>query len=194
MFPIGSPSSTAVKGTFLSPDDAERNLLLDYERGGIHLNDPSNGLNFQDWKMWYDDSAVKLSTVANTDISTVFTAGLVTELSFTFDQNMRLAMVYVQNTVAKLRWYDPIIAAVITDTLHGARSPMIALDDKRERLLQGSDIIVGYIKENAVYYKLQRERFINEHHLADLPPGTQRMLSFGMTSQNRFEVIVKTDG
>lgn len=196
MFPPGSPSSVSVHGAFLAPDDAERNLLLDYERGGVHVNDPSAGLNYQDWKMWYDGTAVKLSTVSDTDVSTVFTAGLVTELAFTFDQNMRLAMVYVQAGVAKLRWYNPLVNAIVTDTLFGATSPMIGLDDKRERFLQDSDIIVGYVKDGAVYYRLQRERFITEHHLADLPAngGTHRIMNFGMTSRGRFEIAVKTEG
>lgn len=196
MFPPGSPSSIPVKGTFLAPDDTDRSLLQDFERGGIHLNDPSAGLDYQDWKMWFDadNNAVKLSTVANTDLATVFAASQITELSFTFDQNMRVAIAYVENTIAKLRWYDPITHTTVTDVLQGARSPLIGLDDKRLRSLQTSDVIVCYIKENAVYYRLQRERYIDEHHLQDLPPGRHQLLNVGMTSQNRFEVLARTDG
>lgn len=194
MFPEGSPSSSYVRGAFLAPDDADRSLLMDYERGGVHLNDPSQGLDYQVWKMWYDadNSQIKLSTLANTDETVVLTSGQITELSFTFDQNMRLAMVYVENTIAKFRWFDPIQNAVVTDVLQGATSPMIALDEKRSLQLSDSDIVLAYVRDGSLYYRLQRERFLTEHALAALPPGVSRIMNLGMSSQNRVQVLVKT--
>lgn len=194
MFPEGSPSSNYVRGTFLAPDDADRSLLLDYERGGIHLNDPSEGLSFQTWKMWYDadNSQIKLATLTNTDETVILTSSQITELSFTFDQNMRLAMVYVENTIAKFRWFDPIQNAIVTDVLQGATSPMIALDEKRNRQLTDSDIVLGYVRDGSLYYRLQRERFAVEHLLSALPPGVSRIMNLGMSSQNRVQVLVKT--
>lgn len=195
MLPIGSPSSTPVKGEFLSPDDATRSPLIDYERGGVHLNDPSQGLDYQNWKVYYESGSVKISTVTNTDVTILFTADLITEVSLAFDQNMRPAVAYVQDGVAKYRWFDPFLNAIDTIVLTDAKSPMTGLDDKRFRLLSDSDIILCYLKSNALYYRLQRERFIIEHLMGPIPiASVQQITNVGMTTRNRFEIVVKTQG
>lgn len=192
MFPPGSPSTQYVQADFLSPDEVIRDPLIDYERGGIHLNDASQGLDVQDWKAWYDGTSIKVSTVTNTDVTTVVTAALVTYVSLAFDQNMRLALVYVANGITKLRWFDPVANAIVTDTIDNANQPMISLDDKREISVSTSDLVLVYIRGDVVYFRLQRERFIIENTYATLNPGIHTVLGMGLNRQNRFQIYIRT--
>lgn len=198
MFPAGSPSSTPVIADYLAPDNiivprAER-LLLDYEMGGIHLSDPSVGLQYQQWKMWKAvDNNIKVSTITDTDITTIFNSPLTTELSFTFDQSMRLAMTYVENTTAKYRWFDTFLGATVTTSIpDGAYSPVMALDDKRPENGGNSDILLIYLRGNACYYRLQRDRFLIEYLYANIPPGVSRIVNWGMNKQYRFQIQIHT--
>lgn len=196
MLPAGSPSTVVYRSPFVAPDDTDRDLLTDYERGGTALNDPSLGLNVKSWKCFYTKATgdVKISNVNGGQLSTVFNAPQITELSFTFDQNMRPTFAYVQATVAKLRWYDSVIGATVTDIIPGAvRSPFLALDERRDLLLGNGDMILAYIRDGAVYYRQQRDRFTQEYLLLDtLPAGTSRIIALGMARNGRFQVQVRT--
>lgn len=196
MLPPGSPSTTVYSAAFVSPDDTARDLLTDYERGGTALNDSSLGLNVKNWKCAYNKLTgnVQISNVNGGQLSTQFNAAQITEISFTFDQLMRPTFAYVQATVAKLRWFDSVIGATVTDIIPGAvRSPFLALDERRDVLVGDSDMILAYIREGAVYYRMQRERFTEEHLLlATLPPGASRIIALGMARNNRFQVQVET--
>ena len=52
--PEDIPSSIAVGGLYLSPDDQLTTALVDYEQAGVDFNDPSGGLQFQTWRAWWD--------------------------------------------------------------------------------------------------------------------------------------------
>lgn len=196
MLPPGSPSTAVYSAPFVSPDDTTRDLLTDYERGGTALNDASLGLNVKNWKCAYNKLTgdVIISNVNGGQASTQFNAPQITEISFTFDQLMRPTFAYVQATVAKLRWFDSVIGATVTDVISGAvRSPFLALDERRDVLVGTSDMILAYIREGAVYYRQQRERFTEEHLLLDvLPAGASRIVALGMARNNRFQVQVET--
>ena len=48
--PAGGLSSSVVAADLLEPDNWRRpSLLVDYELGGVALNDPSQGLQVQPW-------------------------------------------------------------------------------------------------------------------------------------------------
>ena len=49
MLPGNVPSTVAVPSEFLSPDDQVSSPLIDFERGGVALNNSSLGLNYQNW-------------------------------------------------------------------------------------------------------------------------------------------------
>ncbi len=196
MIPAGSPSSVPRVAEFVSPDDTERDLLTDYERGGTALNNAALGLNVKSWRCYYDKASkeVRISNVNGGQQSVAFVADQVTELSFTFDQLMRPMFAFVQATVAKFRWFDPIVAATVVDIIPGAvTSPFLALDDRRDVLVGNSDMLLFYIRDGGVYYRMQRERFSEEHQwAASLPPGRSRILRVGMNRGNRFQVQVQT--
>lgn len=178
---------------FLSPDNSERELLIDYERGGIHLNDPSMGSDYQDWIVVYEAGSVKVRTRAGTDESVIFTGPNVTEVSLTFDQNMAPAVAWVQNGACYFSRFDSIIGATVVDAFFGATSPFLSLDDKRLTMQGISDVLFAYIRAGALYFRVQRERFNVEHFFATLPVGASRIMNMGMGRNGRFEFYIKTE-
>lgn len=197
MLPPGSPSSSARSADFLQPDDGDRELLLDYEYGGIELNDASRGLDYTKWKIQYvkaESNAMKVSYLDGSHMTTVFnTSDEVTEVSLSFDQNMVPIIVYVMLGVTYLRWFDSTLGAITTTIIAGAISPMVSLDDKRLFNQGQSDVILGYLRNKRLYYRQQRDRFLIELDQGAVPTlGTSRLTNLGMSRTNRFQAKIVT--
>lgn len=193
MFPDGSMSSQAMAAMFLSPDDVTRlnNLLQDKELGGIALNDPSEGLTYQVWDVYYDGTDVRLHNEGGYD-EPIISSAFVTEISLSFDQNMRPAIVYVDATVTKLYWYDSEAAAQVTSIIPNCNSPMLGLDTKRIEFTDISDIMLVYLNGLNVCYRTQRERFLIEHVIGTTVSLTARILGAGMNKGNRFQIYIRS--
>lgn len=198
MFPPNEFSTVPRPGTFLSPDDAERDLLQDFEYGGIGINDPSQGLRVKVWSAFYTKATkeVRLRTLDGAVNSLIFSVNNLTELSFAFDQNMQPAFAYMQDGVMRFRWFDSVPATIVTTQYAGATSPFVTLDDKRRERTGESDILLAYLRAGGAYYRLQRERFAVEHAIPVTIPadGVSRITNFGMTDKNRVELLIQTVG
>ena len=130
--PLNILSSPAVPAELLFPDNVSRTeRKVDYERGGIELNNPSQGNNFQNWRLRIDENKVLVSPEPYETIETLlFTAVGITEASLAFDQNMAPAVAYIQAGQAKLWWYDSSVPGRVTTTLAaGITSVYLTLDD-----------------------------------------------------------------
>jgi hypothetical protein len=169
------------------------NRTTDYELGGIGLNDPSAGLQYQIWVATYDPDTGDVSLEAPNTVQTViFNALEVTELSLAFDQNMRPFFAFVQNGQAKFRWYDTVLGANrITDLDPSDISPRCCLDDKRElQVTQGNvDIILAYVRNNNLYYRQQRDRYEVEYLLKEEVNGV--LLRVGMNKEYRLQFYLE---
>ena len=191
--PEDTYSSLAVSSLFLPPDDqAGGSLITDYELGGVALNDPSLGLRVKTWRAWFDksDGWVYLQGGSDTPIQLLQDSSI-TELSLAFDQNMNVALAYMAGETCKLYWYDSLIEDYTTTTFAGARSPRVALDDKRPVLLGSSDVILAYIRAGTLYYLQQRDRYTVEYELRTDIPDSQRLRNIGMNRNLRmqFEIV-----
>lgn len=197
MLPPGSPSTTPTRGTFLAPDDVDRALKQDYELGGIALEDASLGLQYQLWRLTFNETTkdVELQPNAGGSMTVMFNSPQLTELSFTFDQLMRPLIAWVEDGVVKLRWFDPIAGAIITDAYFGVSSPFMCLDERRPLLIGSGDALLAYIRNGRVYYRQQRDRFDTEIALGDvtLPEGRSRIINFGITNKLRLQATIKTE-
>lgn len=162
-------STLLVEGHFLQPDNLENQLLMDYERGGIGLNDPTEGLFVQDWVCRYAPATGDVTVSADNWPSTVvFNRPLITELSFTFDQNMQPFVTFVQDGVAKFYWWDTNISSfTFSDLPANSITPRCCLDDKRYTQADSSDIILCYVHSGALKYRQQRDRYTIEYTLDD---------------------------
>lgn len=188
LLPICNPAG------FLSPDDRIRvDRTIDYELGGIALQNISQGLKYQIWTIEVQGSDVVLypeNDPTNTII--LFTESFISEIALAFDQLMNVVVTYVASGTAKLRWYNTNVENYVTTTLSGgSRSPVIALDDKRANATStgNNDILVFYIRGNTVYYVQQRDLYGVERVLYNFTGTSNTYIRrVGMDSNDRMRL------
>ena len=194
--PGNALSSIPVISALIAPDNGERtNLLEDFERGGVALNDPTQGLDVRTWRAWSTDGTdIRVAPLPGGAPVTVVISGAVniTELSLSFDQNMGPTLAYVESGDTKLRWFDSVSNTIVTTTWPGAASPLLALDDKRSVAGNYNDVIFGYIRAGQVCYRQQRDRYEVEYVLGAAPGVGARLLQMGMGVNNRMQFKVTT--
>lgn len=163
--------------------------LIDYEMGGVALNDVSQGLQVKLWTLYMvgDDVTISAPDVAPT---VVFTAQNITELSLAFDQSMQPVIAFVQAEEARLYWYDTTVPGYTTTIFPDATSPRVALDDKRPQFVPLSDVILAYVKDNNLYFRAQRDRYLIEYLLKTNVNAS--LVTIGMTTNLRFKFKMKT--
>lgn len=191
MLPEHALSTIPIIAPFLFPKDLPPNAIVDYDLGGVALNDPTQGLMVQAWKGRVKigvnyEGGVYISAANYPEQLHYSAAGLI-NVSLTFDQNMNPAIAYMQDGTAKLRWYDTTILAYDVITLPaGSQYPRVCLDDKRDMQTATSDILLVYTRSGKLYFREQRDRFLIEYQLYD---GVQLdIVMFGMTRANRMQL------
>lgn len=188
-------SSTACPAYFLRPDDRareEQGLLVDYEYGGVAIQDPSQGLRVRVWKLWVDVEAVRIAPLdALGSATTLFSGAGITEVTLSFDNNMMPVVAYLQNDDLKLRWFDLSQSPpryVTDDFGPGIATPYLAFDDKRPQFIGASDVMLFYVRDRKVWVRLLRERWTVEYEWADIPDHAGRILAAGMSRGNRMQL------
>lgn len=152
-------------GTILPDDNRFPVGLVSRERGGVALNDPSQGINSYVWTAVADETTGKVVLTRDGARSTTLGIfGPLRSISLAFDQNMQPALAYVNFARdCKLYWYDSTVPGYVTLTMPaGARDPCLTFDDKRTELITGADILLFYTIGTNLYYRQQRERFTVE--------------------------------
>lgn len=185
--PNNQLAATPVPSGYLSPDDHARvNTLYDYERGGVALNDASDGLLGYDWKVWVEGDDILLARAPYDSPTTLFTAAGTTWVSLAFDQNMRPNVAYMQAGACKLWWYDTTIPGATTTTFADCASPMLCLDDKRQGADSYNDVLFFYVRAGSIRYRQQRDRYTTERDLTAVPDGY--ILQVGMAQNLRVQI------
>lgn len=189
--PENKLSDIPVLAPMLTPDDLPFDHFLSYEKGGIDLKDPTQGLQVRDWLCYYSESTGKFILRSEPDKEYTILEDLydVQSMDFTFDQNMNFILTYeLPNLVCKLHWFDAETQDYVISTFTGCRSPRLTLDDKRQQTLLFSDILFLYIKENGdLMFRQQRDRYMTERILRGGFPADQHLLRIGMTKNFRVQ-------
>lgn len=191
MLPDDSASSIAVPDLMLAPDSYVTSPLVDYEMGGVALNDASQGLRVKTWQLYVAGNTVTVKPEGG-NATALFSRAGISELALAFDQNMRPAVAFLQSQRLYLYWFDSQSGGFVFTSFGAATSPRLALDDKRpSQLGPRSDIILAYIRDDALWYRQQRDRFLIERKLRDnLVPGTRlRAMGMGKALRMQFELI-----
>lgn len=187
-------SAVAAPAAFLSPDDDGRPArTIDFERGGIALNDPSAGLNYQNWRLRVVGNDLLVSPDPYTVETTVLTVASVNECALAFDQNMNPTIAYVVGTQAYLYWYDTALEAMTTTTLASdVRSPFLSMDDKRDAAtsMGSNDVLLFYLRSSQLCYRQQRERYQTERVLKTFAGPRVTISKVGMNAGNRLQVEI----
>ncbi|CAM4095104.1 hypothetical protein [Acinetobacter pragensis] len=179
MLPNNALSSQPVISEFLT--QWRDNPLIDFELGGIALQDSAAGLNQILWTCSYEDGFIKLSHDQHEQ--TVLNVENVTALSLGFDLSMRPVIAYLVDEHCYLWWYDTSVSKqIITDLGSGITFPQLSLDERRSVQSSNADVILTYIRNSKMYMRLQRERFQIEHEIT----RAKRLIQTGSMKNNRF--------
>lgn len=187
------PNDTLVeldKASFLPPRNKSQKPTASWELGGVALSNTSEPMQYN-WYGYVQAKAIYLQRSGTEPVTVLGFAGDVTEMSFTFDQNMRPTIAYVEDAVAKLYWYDSSAAKNVLTLYPTITNPRLSLDDKRNFNIGNSDIIFAYVTDyNRLCYRLQRERYGIEHVLLTDDKSTMmkplELITIGMSTENRF--------
>lgn len=169
MNPVVTLIQPAITSPLIYPDNLTSTALQDWQLGGIGLSDPSQGLEYQAWELnvlgQTINTAVYLSA-PNTPATQIFALANLTWARLAFDQNMKPVISYVAGGQAGFYWWDPTIPGItFTNLPSTANNPCVTMDDKRalSTLLGSNDIVMTYVNNTNLCYRLQRERYQTEH-------------------------------
>lgn len=140
--------------------------------GGVGLSNPTKGLQLQTWSGYVANVGLSNSSVylfaQNTPDTLIFTYPGIIWMRFTFDQNMHPFVSFYDGVLSRYFWWDPTLPGnTITTMSSGPTYPSCMLDDPRalETRVGTSDIILGYINNNSLCYRQQRDRYGVEYVL-----------------------------
>ncbi len=169
MIPSGGPSNPAQPSEYLERVNSTLAPLVDYEMGGIALNNASFGLWVRLWRVRVDGDVVYLAPESGAEQPMFIRAGI-SEVALAFDQNMQPVIAFVQDGQAWLWWYDSSVPGMVFTLIAGAVNPRLTLDDKRPGQVANSDVILAYLRSGALYYRQQRDRYLTEYLFSSSPP------------------------
>lgn len=174
----------------LSPDDLGRpNRTIDYERGGVALNNATQGQNVNTYRLRLVGNDVRIGIFPGGTETTLFTEAGITQVTLCFDQNMRPTVGYVAFNITKLYWFDSSIPGQTTSTIGtGASSPFLTLDDKRDGQNAASDMLLFFLRANRLVYRQQRERFLIERTLRWFAGSKVSIAKAGMNKAGRLQI------
>lgn len=184
-------SSVPLPSKILDPDFRVSSPLVDWESGGVAIGDASQGHFVKNWRCYMDGVRVMVQADADEPVA-LFSAGGISELSLAFDQAMHDCVAYTQAGVARLRWYDTLVGEHVITEFAGARNMRVTLDDKRPLQIDKSDIIVAYLRGNALYVRQQRERFATEYLVRDdlYPHAVLRNIGMNLKWRLQFDLAL----
>jgi hypothetical protein len=187
MIPDDVLSTEVISAGFLFPRNTPRRPLVDYEYGGVDIQDGTRGLRVKVWKGEYIDGQIVLSAEGVAPVAVLTVAG-VEEFQFTFDRNMNVFVAYqLSSGACRFYWFDSLVSNFVTTNLpSGTITPRCAHDDNRDLEVNTSDIILSYARNSNLYYREQRERYQTEHLLAEgvAPNG---LVQIGLNRVLRFQ-------
>ena len=125
-----------------------------------------NGLTYNWWLFEFDNGVFKLYLYNDNQWqyqSDLFTAASCIEFSATFDQ-LGKPLVF-NNTGSKLIlwWFDPTLASNTTTEFGEGSQPFASFDLKYKLDSDSSDVLLFYLRNGAVYYRQQRDRYTVEY-------------------------------
>lgn len=181
----------------LSPDNRKRiNKKIDYEIGPYLIANTKYGINYQPWRIWIElDNVYVAPDRSLTDKTLLFTDTLITEITFSFDQSANPVISYMKNGVCFLRYYNISTSSIVTVQYTDAKTPYLAMDDKRQFSSSTNDILFFYTKLNSssVFMRMQRDSYNIEYTVGTLPVNITGIDGVGMSSANRLTLRFRTD-
>ncbi len=160
--------------------------------GPIEVNDPSQELNDHFWAAYYDDvnEDIVLENMDNSQTEIIFNEqDGVTNIGLAFDQNANDVYAWITGLgVLKLRWFDASIPGDTIVSLGSAQSVVITMDTKYFPSSASSDILLFYIRDGAIFYRVQRDKYQIEY-ASPVTSGAISLKRIGTTTGYRTQVV-----
>ena len=188
MFTDNLFSSKVVAAELLRPDEHDPEFVRDYERGGVALRETSAGINQKEWIFFIEDRTI-FAKIADTDVQfPIITDKDFIEVVGSFDRNMNPVLVYFADNAYYFYWFDTVTNKYVTEELTSdVSSPRLCHDDKRNGALVYSDVILTYIKDTKLIYRLQRDRFTLNYIAGEKGIKGREIIRFGMNKSLRLQ-------
>lgn len=187
MLPDNKLSSRPIRGDIITKQNRDLFRVLDYELGGVALEDSSQGLDVQVWTAWLKGPRDVYIDAPNHNPSLLFSVNDAEQIALAFDQNMRWSVAYIKEGNLFLNWYDPVAQSRVTLLVCPARSCKMTLDDHSAARLAQSDVILGYLDQDKLYFRAQRERFLVAHELKSGLSDKLKLTAMGPSTQLRMQ-------
>ena len=161
---------------------------LDHEYGPIARSDNSQSITYQIWTAEITNNGTEITISAeNTEPYVLLTGSNFIEVSISFDIIGNLYCVFEEDGVSKVYWYDVRVGDhIVTAFDEHLKNPRLTLDDKYDTSGR-SDLILAYIKNHRVHYRIQRDRFEIEYLLeSDRPATTLHKIGMGINGRVQF--------
>ena len=168
MIPNNQLSSVAIVNNYLPPNTELYRPTESASLGGDSLGDSGDNLVTKTWLAKYNSDTNEVTIESDTDApELLFVRPDITEISLSYDQNMRPTVAFMEDGVATLWWYDSQVSDQVFTQYPDATDPRVILDDRRPWAIGDSDNLLFYVKNDNLYMRIQRERFQDEHLLKE---------------------------
>lgn len=193
MMPGNALSQVTMKYLWKGIPQDDPSDLIDYDVGGIALNNTSQGLLYQIWTYEAIDIGAYVSAPNTAGKILLFEATTPIEIiRGTFDQNMNPMVAYKQSNQWHYWWFDTISGSMITSDLPSdVDSVSVVLDDKRQLEATGSDVLLFYTRSGSLYHRRQRDRYTVELLLREGIGG--KLVRTDMNGINRLQIKLQTN-
>lgn len=204
MIPENRLSTEPVPGRLIYDLGVETSPVLDYKPGGIAIQDPTKGLDYQIWRGRVfspntDQSRIVIDGRYSPEYE-ILQYPYIFEFNFSFDFNMRPMAVFLANEILEvggnevpvqncyLYWFDNTLGDFDLIFLGSViRTPKLLIDDPRmeeSNFYSLSDVCLFYWNGGNLYVRYLRDRFTEEHLLKRNVPYIQRV---GMNEYYRLQ-------
>lgn len=148
--------------SFSEPKNKHYSMNEDWTLGASKIGLGNTDQNTHYWKGEVINGYITLRREDLTELHNILYVGSVSELSFTFDQNMHPVIVYVKNNKSFMYRYDGKDFNLIRleDKFN---HPRVELDHKLIAHSPISDIVLGYTYKGKLCYALQRDKYQKEY-------------------------------
>ena len=180
MIPNNAFTPTPIVSAFLPPKDEPYQPLTSKSRGGVALNDASQGRDYQNWVVSYDGSDILVAPQGGSTAFTLTVAGVLS-VSLAFDNNMNPVIAWMDAVGAKLYWYNN---TNFVTTPFPATSCRVTIDDVRDFYNADSDVIFAYTNAGTLYWRQQRDQYAIQRTIGTTTGLLQKV---GLNQLNRLQ-------
>ena len=158
--------------------------------GPAALNDASEKLNDKFWATYFEPGTkdIILDDLIGGTTAIVNEPLGIKRIGLAFDQNANDAYAWITDTnILKIRFFDGSIPDDVILTLGTAQDVVITMDMKYQPPNPVSDILVFYIRDKAIFYRLQRDKYSIEY-TTPVTDGANQLIDSGIRTDYRFQV------